>query len=88
MSKRIESSKTGYLFSGYVADAECRIMWSEYDFLNPPNALTELYRRKSDCVDDGKRLVGAWTNWSDEDYRPRKVRVTLIVEDITDGDPA
>lgn len=86
MGKRIESSKTGYLFAGYVAEDECRVRWSECDLIQPPNALTELYRSRSDCARDGKTLMGSRRGWSDDDYKPRKVRVTMIVEDITDWD--
>ena len=88
MGKRIESSKTGYLFAGYVVEEECRVKWSEFDLIQPPNAMTELYRRRSDCSRDGKTITGSWRGWSDDDYKPRKVRVTLIVEDITDGEDA
>lgn len=89
MGKRIESSNTGYLFAGYIAEEGCRLKWSEFGVIRTPDALEELYRRRESCATDGKHLSQhkpiPW-GWRKEDFRPRKVRVTLTVEDITDGE--
>ena len=84
MSKRIESSKTGYVQRSYLTKQWATLMQSDEE-ITDNGLFCQIARRKCDALGYAKMDRANYPDEPPSAFDVRRVRVTLIVEDITDG---
>jgi hypothetical protein len=83
MSKRIESSKVGYVQRAYF-DKQWASLHQRDDSLTDNGIFDQVSRRKRDAQKYAQEERIDMPEYPSRDFDVRRVRVTLIVEDITD----
>lgn len=87
MGKRWQSTKTGYVQAGFLNRQDTLLEWSNGGLLTP-EAFNHFDRNKQDATAAAKSDAVCFPRLPARDFDVRKVRVTLIVEDITDEEEA
>ena len=85
MGKRIESSKIGYVQRAFLTRTWAALD-QEDDRIDDNGIFDQIARLKRDADAYAQADRGNNYGYPARDFDVRKVRVTLIVEDITDGE--
>ena len=87
MGKRWQSTKTGYVQAGFLNRQDTLLEWSNGGLLTP-EAFNLFDRNKQDATAAAKSDAVCFPRLPARDFEVRRVRVTVLFEDITDGEEA